>query len=147
MAWSTGSFQCGTSYQYELISDDGGAGVYKRVAADGHIDYIIARIPRFQAYGGPAPTTCLREFDSEADALQAFGRWKEDPLMVHADPVSKRQQPFDARQGELSLGQLQSKDEIVWEKGVSPEEANEARTRQHGNLGNKNAAVPPSAKR
>jgi hypothetical protein len=99
----------GVVYDFKLLMGDSGVGVYRKQYR-GRTSFIIAPIPPVRAYSEP-PTSVLREFATEAEAIQTFIRWKQDRLA--SQPISrKKKQAPDPAQSELALGSFKTKEQI-----------------------------------
>jgi hypothetical protein len=86
----------GTACTYRHLESHGAFAVYCKIYQDGtnRLTYIIARQPPVQTYTMP-PASVLEEFNTEAEALEAFQRWKLDP--IPPDPVRRPKNPCALR--------------------------------------------------
>jgi hypothetical protein len=113
METSIGIIPLGQFHLFELLKDDGQFGVYKKFYQDGsgRVTYIIAEVPSQEARRNP-PSSVLKEFHTEAEALQRFACWKADPFQVRPIGRRKQQRQHDPDQVEFALGPYQSKQQL-----------------------------------
>jgi hypothetical protein len=64
---------------FECLKSDGRYGVFRKTRKSGTrpTTYVIAPVPSIRAYDEP-PSSVLREFETEAEALRVFARWQEE---------------------------------------------------------------------
>ena len=91
----------GHIHKFECLREAGHHAVFRKIYQDGtdRVRYIVTPIPpdRYEP-----PASVLLEFMNELEAIKAFIRWQEDPLL--ARPVSRRKKRGpDSRQSELGL--------------------------------------------
>src|SRR6516162_5240859 len=104
------TFLVGVLCAFDCLVSDGKFGVFRKIYPNsGRVSYTIAPVPSIRARDEP-PATILHEFDTEAEAVHVFSRWKEDPLSAQR-VRRKKKQPPDPAQTELNLGPLKTKEQ------------------------------------
>ena len=106
----------GIVHLFKLVMADGGFGVYRKLYRDGsdRVTYLIALVPSLKTPNKP-PSSVLTEFTSEAEAIGALARWRQDPSLTQPARHKKKKQASDPAQTEFPLGPYKTREQLEFE--------------------------------
>jgi hypothetical protein len=105
----------GILHRFELLGADKRFGVFRKLHRDGsgRVTYLVAPLPPVKSPTEPEPpSSVLKEFQTEAEALWWFKRWKSDPLQTRPIERRKQRRQYDPNQAEFALGPYRSKQQL-----------------------------------